>query len=92
MCGRIFKHGVSWEEYASALDLFRAPESAPAEDAYSIAPTQKPPIIRVDTDEDSEAHNELIYAPAMWGLVPHSGRVTMLAHSLSRGEFKPLRN
>ena len=66
MRGRFFRHGVTWAEYASALDLI-LPEGAEAPEAtYNAAPTTIQPIIR-----PREHHLPgLEMVPAMWGLVP----------------------
>ncbi|MEO1661093.1 MAG: SOS response-associated peptidase [Pseudomonadota bacterium] len=71
MCGRFFRHDVSWEEYHSALSILSVPDSEPPEPAYNIAPTQSVPIIRIETDHDSPEEGATIISPAMWGLVPH---------------------
>ena len=54
MCGRFFRHGVSWEEYSSYLNLFEYAGIDPPEPAYNIAPTQIAPIVRI-ADEDEVA-------------------------------------
>ena len=65
MCGRFFRHRVSWEEYHAYLGLFR-PEVIPElPEAYNVAPTQRAPIIRMrDGDDQPEV------AVATWGLIP----------------------
>lgn len=69
MCGRFFRHDVSWPEYRDALSL-QPPESIGApEAAYNIAPTQHVPIIRYVPEGDGDV-SQLELAPAMWGLVP----------------------
>lgn len=65
MCGRFFRHEVSWEEYLSYLNLFEWGEVRNTSAAYNIAPTQTVPIIRMEPDV-----GQLVLAPAMWGLVP----------------------
>lgn len=65
MCGRFFRHKVSWEDYYAQLSLFRPEEIPEMEPAYNIAPTQTAPIIRQREDGDA-----LELAFAMWGLVP----------------------
>lgn len=72
MCGRFFRHGVSWAEYHDALSLI-VPDAVDApEPAYNIAPTQIVPIVRLRPQGDGSAETagarEL--APAAWGLVP----------------------
>jgi putative SOS response-associated peptidase YedK len=65
MCGRFFRHKVSWEEYYAQLNLFRPEDIPEFVDAYNIAPTQTAPIIRRRHDEGT-----LEIVPAIWGLVP----------------------
>ena len=65
MCGRFFRHKISWEEYHAQLDIIGSQENLATESAYNIAPTQQVPIIRQFEDGD---HMELAFA--MWGLVP----------------------
>ena len=65
MCGRFFRHKVSWEEYYAQLNLFRPKDIPEMEAGYNIAPTQIAPIIRAHEDGD-----QLELAFAMWGLVP----------------------
>lgn len=65
MCGRFFRHKVSWEEYYAQLNLFRPKEIPEIRDAYNVAPTQTAPIIRL---HENGADMEL--AMAVWGLVP----------------------
>ena len=65
MCGRFFRHEISWEEYLSYLNLFEWGEVRSTSAAYNIAPTQTVPIIRIEPDV-----GQLVLAPAMWGLVP----------------------
>lgn len=70
MCGRFFRHGVTWEEYHSYLNLFEHAGIEPPEPAYNIAPTQIAPIVRIATEDDAVPKGERHLAPAMWGLVP----------------------
>lgn len=65
MCGRHFRHGVSWEEYHAQLSLFRPEEIPEINPAYNVAPTQLVPIIRLREDSD-----ELELAFARWDFVP----------------------
>jgi len=65
MCGRFFRHKVSWEDYYAQLNLFRPEEIPELYAGYNIAPTQSAPIIR--QKENSE---ELELAMAIWGLIP----------------------
>lgn len=69
MCGRFFRHGVTWEEYYALLSLIVPEGVAPPEPAYNIAPTQIAPIIRLATEDEPMA-GEHTMMPAMWGLVP----------------------
>lgn len=69
MCGRFFRHGVSWEEYRGALDLI-PPESTDApEPTYNAAPMSLQPIIR-HAPEDQRNSGALEMAPALWSLIP----------------------
>ena len=65
MCGRFFRHRVSWEEYHAHLGIIGSQENPVTGSAYNIAPTQRTPIIR-----QAESRNDLELAFAMWGLVP----------------------
>ena len=65
MCGRFFRHKVSWEDYYAQLNLFRPEEIPELYAGYNIAPTQSAPSIR--QKENSE---ELELAMAIWGLIP----------------------
>ncbi|MEL6323030.1 MAG: SOS response-associated peptidase [Pseudomonadota bacterium] len=70
MCGRFFRHGVSWSEYRDALSVI-APDGVEApEAAYNIAPTQIAPIIRLAAEDEPGFAGERLIAPARWGLVP----------------------
>lgn len=72
MCGRFFRHGVTWEEYHAALGLIIPDGVAPPEPVYNAAPTSLQPVVRLrpegDGPEDTVGQREM--APAMWGLVP----------------------
>lgn len=70
MCGRFFRHGVSWEEYSSYLNLFEYAGIDPPEPAYNIAPTQIAPVVRIATEDEAVPEGVRHMAPAMWGLVP----------------------
>lgn len=65
MCGRFFRHKVSWEDYHAQLSLFRPEEIPEILPAYNVAPTQFAPIIRAHQNGE-----DLELASAMWGLVP----------------------
>lgn len=65
MCGRFFRHRLSWEDYHAQLNLFRPEEVPEFPESYNVAPTQTVPIIRLhENGEDPEL------VPAVWGLVP----------------------
>ena len=70
MCGRFFRHGVTWEEYHNALNLIHPNGIQPPEPAYNIAPTQYVPIIRMAPEGEDVPRHAIQMAPAMWGLVP----------------------
>ncbi|WP_321488420.1 SOS response-associated peptidase [uncultured Hyphomonas sp.] len=70
MCGRFFRHGVTWAEYHAALSLIPPAGVAPPEPAYNIAPTQYAPIIRLTPEGEPQTAGTVQMAPAMWGLVP----------------------
>lgn len=65
MCGRHFRHGVSWEDYHAQLSLFRPEEIPHIPKAYNVAPTQHVPIIR---KREADGALELVFA--RWDLVP----------------------
>lgn len=65
MCGRHFRHCVSWEEYHAQLSLFRPDDIPEINPAYNVAPTQLAPIIRLRDESD-----DLELAFARWDLVP----------------------
>ena len=65
MCGRFFRHKVSWEDYYAQLSLFRPEEIPEIRPGYNIAPTQIAPIIR-----RRETDGQLELAGAVWGMVP----------------------
>tara|TARA_X000000950_G_scaffold237113_2_gene288330 strand:- start:1065 stop:1781 length:717 start_codon:yes stop_codon:yes gene_type:complete len=65
MCGRFFRHGVSWEEYRDSLGIIPPEGVDPPEAKYNIAPMTYSPIVRRDIDT-----KRLEMAPCLWGLVP----------------------
>ena len=65
MCGRFFRHKVSWEDYHAQLNLFRPEEIPELRAGYNIAPTQSAPIIRQKADGE-----EFELVMAIWGLIP----------------------
>lgn len=65
MCGRFFRHDVSWEDYRAALETL-IPENVEAPEArYNIAPMSLAPVIR-----QAPEGGGLEMAPCQWGLVP----------------------
>jgi len=65
MCGRFFRHDVSWADYRAALDLI-APEGVePPEPTFNAAPMSLQPVLR---RADREDHSELV--PMVWSLIP----------------------
>ena len=70
MCGRFFRHEVSWAEYHSGLGIVRPDNVDPPEAAYNIAPTQLAPIVRQAPEGEDVETGARQLAPAMWGLVP----------------------
>jgi len=70
MCGRFFRHGVTWAEYYAYLNLFGHDDTTPPEPAYNIAPTQFAPIVRAATEDEPYPAGSRRMEPAMWGLVP----------------------
>lgn len=65
MCGRFFRHEVSWEDYSAWLNLILPDGVDPPEAKYNIAPMSYVPVIRRDLDT-----KQLELFPCMWGLVP----------------------
>jgi len=65
MCGRFFRHGVSWEEYRAALDLIPPDDVDPPEPTYNAAPMSLQPVIR---GADKTEHYEMV--PMVWSLIP----------------------
>jgi putative SOS response-associated peptidase YedK len=53
MCGRFFRHGVTWAEYHAALSLIPPEGVESPEAAYNIAPTQYAPIIRLTPEGEA---------------------------------------
>lgn len=70
MCGRFFRHDVTWEEYWTGLRLIVPEAVQPPEAAYNIAPTQIVPIIRRPAEDETGSDCDLVMEPARWGLVP----------------------
>ena len=70
MCGRFFRHGVSWDEYREALGILVPDHVDPPEPAYNVAPTQIVPIVRLAVEGDDMPTGARQLAPARWGLIP----------------------
>ncbi|MEM6901216.1 MAG: SOS response-associated peptidase [Pseudomonadota bacterium] len=70
MCGRFFRHDVSWKEYWTGLRLIVPDDVDPPLAAYNIAPTQIAPIIRRPAEDEGGSDDDLVLEPARWGLVP----------------------
>ena len=68
MCGRFFRHGVTWAEYHDALGLVPPDGVLPPEPTYNAAPTTIQPVIR-----RAEHFDRVEMAPARWGLIPSWG-------------------
>lgn len=66
MCGRFFRHGVSWADYHDYLNLIEPDGVEPPEANYNIAPMSIAPIIR--PREHHQPGYEMM--PALWSLVP----------------------
>ena len=66
MCGRFYRHYVSWEEYRAGLELIVPDGVEPPEAKYNVAPMSFAPIIK--PREHGQAGYEMI--PAQWSLVP----------------------
>lgn len=66
VCGRFFRHGVTWDEYASALELIVPDGMDAPEAAYNAAPMSWQPVLR--QREHGKSGVEMV--PALWGLVP----------------------
>lgn len=65
MCGRFFRHSVTWEEYHDALGLIAPAGVAPPEATYNAAPMSLQPVIR-----NAPEHDHIEMAPCHWGLIP----------------------
>lgn len=65
MCGRFFRHEVSWEAYRTALQIIIPDGIAPPEANYNIPPMTYNPIIRRSLET-----RQLELFPCLWGLVP----------------------
>ncbi len=65
MCGRFFRHEVTWADYHDALGLIPPEHVDPPEVTYNAAPMSVQPIIR-----HHEHTKKLEMAPCHWGLIP----------------------
>lgn len=65
MCGRFFRHGVTWAEYRAALDLIEPENVEPPEPTWNAAPMSIQPVIR-----RAERSDHLEMAPMLWSLIP----------------------
>jgi len=64
MCGRFFRHDVSWEEYHDALNLYAPENVEPPISTYNAAPTTLQPVIIPRKAGGTEM------LPCVWGLIP----------------------
>ncbi|MCI4645709.1 MAG: SOS response-associated peptidase [Hyphomonadaceae bacterium] len=65
MCGRFYRHFVSWEDYRAWLNLVPPEEVDPPEATYNAAPMSLQPVIR-----PRERGAGLEMAPMLWNLIP----------------------
>lgn len=65
MCGRFFRHDVTWADYRAALDLIPPENVEPPGPTYNAAPMSLQPVIRKAERAD---HYELV--PMVWSLIP----------------------
>ncbi|MEM1151685.1 MAG: SOS response-associated peptidase [Pseudomonadota bacterium] len=65
MCGRFFRHGVTWADYRAAMDLIPPGGVDPPEPTFNAAPMSLQPVIR---QAEKETHYELV--PMVWSLIP----------------------
>ncbi|MEM9740761.1 MAG: SOS response-associated peptidase family protein, partial [Pseudomonadota bacterium] len=65
MCGRFFRHGVSWIDYRAMLDLIPPDGIDPPEPTFNAAPMSLQPVIR-------QAERGVGYqlVPMVWSLIP----------------------
>ncbi len=67
MCGRFFRHDVTWADYAGALDLVIPENVDPPEATYNGAPMSHQPVFRL-AGQGQGARCELV--PMLWSLIP----------------------
>lgn len=65
MCGRFFRHDVSWEDYRSALQIIIPTGIEPPEAKYNIPPMSYAPVFLRHPES-----KQLELFPCLWGLVP----------------------
>ncbi len=65
MCGRFFRHEVSWAEYHDALALIPPEGVEPPEPTYNAAPMSLQPVIRPGPEPGTTE-----MAPMIWSLIP----------------------
>ncbi|MEM7766592.1 MAG: SOS response-associated peptidase [Pseudomonadota bacterium] len=65
MCGRFFRHGVTWGEYQAMLNLIPPERVEPPEPTYNAAPMSLQPVIR-----QGETAGTTELAPMIWSLIP----------------------
>jgi len=65
MCGRFFRHGVTWEDYRAMLNLIPPDGVEPPEPTYNAAPMSLQPVIR-----RGEVPGTTELAPMIWSLIP----------------------
>lgn len=70
MCGRFFRHGVTWQEYRDALAITVPDDVAAPAPAYNVAPTQIAPVVRRAPEGEAVPVGTRELAPARWGLIP----------------------
>ncbi len=67
MCGRFFRHDISWADYAGALDLIIPDKVDPPEATYNAPPMSHQPVFRL-AERNPDGRCEL--APMLWSLIP----------------------
>ena len=71
MCGRFFRHEVSWAEYRGALALIPPDGVDPPEPTYNAAPMSVQPVIRLAQTPDGKTIPDRVeMAPLIWSLIP----------------------
>lgn len=67
MCGRFFRHDVTWADYASALDLVIPDGVEPPEATYNAAPMSHQPVFR---QAGPDRPRQCALEPMLWSLIP----------------------